>query len=150
VTADKFRELALEHLGAIESEHMGHPDFRVGGKVFASLGPKGDWGMVKVTPVDQAKMMKAEPEVYRPASGAWGRSGCTIVTLKGAKAASVRSGLEKAWRNVAPKALLKELDDPSGGAAQGAARALPSPSASGGLGKRKGSSNSSPRKRDPR
>ena len=71
MTADKFRNLALSLPEACESAHMGHPDFRVGGKIFATLGPDEEWGMVKLTPEKQASFLRAEPDVFRPASGAW-------------------------------------------------------------------------------
>ncbi len=59
MTADQFRKLALRLPEALEGEHMGHPDFRVGGKIFATLGPRGDWGMVKLTPEQQAVFVGA-------------------------------------------------------------------------------------------
>lgn len=143
MNAAKFRSMALDLPATVEGSHMGHADFRVGGKIFASLGPNEDWGMVKLTPEQQRKAIGAEADVYKPAAGAWGCGGATIVTLKAAKVASVRAHLEQAWRNTAPKKLFEEeTPEPS----QGTART----SASRGRGKGKGSSNSSPRKRDPR
>jgi hypothetical protein len=108
MTADNFRSLALSLPEACESAHMGHPDFRVGGKIFATLGPDEDWGMVKLTPDDQASFLRAEPDAFRPASGAWGRRGSTIIQLRDAKAATVKRALIAAWRNTAPKRLLEE------------------------------------------
>jgi hypothetical protein len=69
--------------------------FRVGGKVFASLAPAPveEWGMVKVAAEQQATLLRAAPEVFRPATGAWGRSGCTIVTLREAPVAAVKEAL---------------------------------------------------------
>jgi hypothetical protein len=99
VTADDFRKLALSLPDACEAAHMGHPDFRVGGKIFATLGPREAWGMVKLAPEEQAEFMAAEPEVFSPASGAWGRRGCTIVRLELAKKRMVRKALALAWRN---------------------------------------------------
>jgi hypothetical protein len=90
---------------------MNHPDFRVAGKIFATLGPGEKWGMVKLTVEDQATFVRAEPEVFRPASGAWGRSGSTIVTLKAAKEISVRHALVLAWRNTAPERLVEQFDE---------------------------------------
>jgi len=90
---------------------MGHPDFRVKGKVFATLGPDEDWGMVKLTPKHQADLMRDEPDVFSPASGAWGRSGCTIIQLKPAKKLIVRQALLAAWRNTAPKRLVEAHDE---------------------------------------
>lgn len=149
MNAAKFRKLALDLPGATEGSHNGHADFRVGGKVFASLAPPPgeEWGMVKVAAEQQATLVRAAPEVFRPATGAWGRSGCTIVTLSEARVAGVKEALGWAWRNVAPKGMLRafEREGPEG-AAQGEAHA----SASGAAGKRRGSSNSSPRKREPR
>ena len=70
MTADEFRRFALSFPEAIEDAHMGHPDFRVRGKIFATLGPDEEWGMVKLTPEQQAPLVRAEPGVYKPASGA--------------------------------------------------------------------------------
>jgi hypothetical protein len=98
VTADDFRGMALSFADTCEAAHMGHPDFRVAGKIFATLGPKEAWGMVKLTPEERARFMAAEPEVFSAASGAWGRRGCTIVCLELAKKRSVRKALAAAWR----------------------------------------------------
>ncbi len=111
MTADEFRSLALGFPEASEDAHMGHPDFRVKGKIFATLGPDEDWGMVKLTPEQQALFMRGEPDVYHPASGAWGRGGATIVRLDEADEASVRQALTAAWRNTAPKRMARELDE---------------------------------------
>jgi hypothetical protein len=90
---------------------MNHPDFRVRGKIFATLGPDEDWAMVKLTPDQQASFMRTEPTVFQPASGAWRRRGCTIVRLEVAKPQTVRHALLAAWRNTAPKKLVQELDN---------------------------------------
>lgn len=110
MTAAKFRALALSFPGTSEDAHMGHPDFRVGGKIFATLGPNEDWGMVKLTPEEQASYLGAEPDVFHPASGAWGRRGCTIVHLRNAKEPTVGHALLEAWRNTAPKKLVQKFD----------------------------------------
>jgi hypothetical protein len=111
MTGKSFRKLALSLPEAIESAHMGHPDFRVGGKIFATLGPEEDWGMVKLRPDEQAAFMRAQPEAYHPASGAWGRNGCTIVRLRQAKMMTVRPAMIAAWRNHAPKRLVEEFGE---------------------------------------
>ncbi len=90
---------------------MGHPDFRVGGKIFATLGPGEKWGMVKLTPEEQSSLVESEPEVFQPASGAWGRRGCTIVQLRNAKLLTVRHALLAAWRTTAPKRILERIDE---------------------------------------
>jgi len=109
MTADEFRKLALSLPEASESAHMQHPDFRVRGKVFATLEPDQEWGMVKLTPDEQASFLHAEPDVFKPASGAWGRGGCTIVRLGDADGATVREALIAAWRNTAPKKLVQQF-----------------------------------------
>ena len=82
---------------------MNHPDFRVGGKIFATLGPDGDWGMVKLTPEQQEDCIRGEPQIFQPCNGAWGRRGCTNVRLAQATKDVVRRALVAAWRNAAPK-----------------------------------------------
>lgn len=111
MTADDFRSLALGFPEASESAHMGHPDFRVGGKIFATLGPDETWGMVKLTPAEQAVFVRTEPEVFQPVKGAWGRRGCTYVRLEAATEASARQALTSAWRNTAPKRLVRQFEE---------------------------------------
>jgi hypothetical protein len=110
VTANDFRALALRFPEAVEGSHMGHADFRVKGKIFATLGPDEVWGMVKLTPEQQASLMATEPQVFGPAAGAWGRRGSTIVQLAGAEALTVGQALMAAWRNTAPKKLVEQID----------------------------------------
>ncbi len=104
MTADEFRKLALEIPTAVERSHMNHPDFRVAGKIFASLGvPDENWGMVKLTPKQQRAFIEDAPEVFKPCSGAWGRAGATNVYLASARASVVRAALEAAANNVSGK-----------------------------------------------
>lgn len=110
MTSDDFRALALALPGAVESSHMKHADFRVGGKIFASLGPDGDWGMVKLTPEEQARMRIEEPGVFAPMAGAWGRRGYTRVRLEAASHDSLRHALFLAWQCTAPKRLRREFE----------------------------------------
>jgi len=110
MTADDFRGLALSLPEAEEREHMGHPDFRVGGKIFATLGPDETWGMVKLTPDQQATFLRTEREVFQPINGAWGRKGATKVVLGPASEPSVIQALRLAWRNTAPKKLRDRAD----------------------------------------
>jgi hypothetical protein len=111
MTADDFRKLALRLPEAVESAHMGHPDFRVGGKIFATIWPDEAAGMVKLTPEQQALFVRAEPEVFQPVKGAWGRRGCTSVCLRAATEATLRHALAEAWRNTAPKRLSRQFKD---------------------------------------
>ena len=110
MTAAAFRKLALAQPHAVEGSHMGHADFRVGGKVFASLGPEEDWAMIKLPPDEQADLIGEGDGPYQPASGAWGVRGCTIITLRRAGEAKVRRAVAAAWRHVAPKRLVKDAD----------------------------------------
>ena len=83
---------------------MDHPDFRVGGKVFASLGyPDEEHGMVKLTPEQQREFIKSAPKVFKPCSGAWGRLGATNVYLAIADPSTVRAALDAAAKNVASR-----------------------------------------------
>lgn len=103
MTPNEFRKLALNFPGAIESAHMNHPDFRIGGKIFATLGPGESWGMVKLTPEQQRSFMQEEPNVFSPCSGAWGRGGATTVNLASAKQGLVKTALSAAFQNVSAK-----------------------------------------------
>ncbi|HEY2415246.1 MAG TPA: MmcQ/YjbR family DNA-binding protein [Pirellulaceae bacterium] len=111
MTPAQFRRLALNLPDATESSHMSHPDFRVGGKIFATLGPQEAWGMVKLTPKQQADFVKKHPKAFEPFNGAWGRDGCTKVLLKTATKAALAPALVAAWTNIAPQRLLDESGD---------------------------------------
>ncbi len=105
MTADDFRKMALSFPETEERAHMNHPDFRVRGKIFATLShPEGEWGMVKLSPEQQQNFLDAAPDVFEPASGAWGRGGATMVRLKAAKKPLTRKALETAWRETSAKA----------------------------------------------
>jgi hypothetical protein len=106
MTPNEFRELALSFPEAIESAHMRHPDFRVGGRIFATLGyPNKDSAMVKLPLDEQRELIHSNPDVFQPAKGAWGRQGSTIVYLPAGTINIVRDALTVAWRNTAPKRL---------------------------------------------
>jgi hypothetical protein len=101
MTVNEFRKMALEIPNAIERSHMDHPDFRVAGKIFASLGvPDENWAMVKLTPEQQRELIKNAPEIFKPCSGAWGRQGATNVYLPTAKMGTMRAVLKAAAKNV--------------------------------------------------
>ena len=111
MSVDEFRRVALSLPEAVEASHMDHPDFRVRGKIFATLGyPTYGWGMVKLSATDQQLLVAAQPDVFVPAKGAWGRRGATTVLLKAAKKSTLRDALAAAWRNTAPKSLARQLD----------------------------------------
>ena len=106
MTADDFRRVALGLPQAVEQSHMGHPDFRVRGKIFASLDDGGRRGCLKLEPEHQEMLMAAEPQLFEPAGGYWGRKGWTYVLLAPADEATLVSVLTASWRGVAPKALV--------------------------------------------
>ena len=99
LTADKFRSIVLKMDGAIESAHMGHPDFRANGKIFATLYPDGKSGMVKLTPEQQQELMRRDAIAFGPASGAWGRQGCTTVKLAALDEDLLGEAITLAWQN---------------------------------------------------
>ena len=104
MTVDEFRSLALAFAGAVEAEHMNHPDFRVEGKIFASLGyPNQDSAMVKLTPEQQAGFLQKASKVFNPCNGVWGQRGATHVHLPLAKPTLVRSALKAAYGNLSGK-----------------------------------------------
>jgi hypothetical protein len=104
MTAERFRQLILDLPGASESAHMGHPDFRLEGRIFATLGyPDEKHGMVKLTPPQQRKFMKLAPGTFVPCGGVWGRRGATSVLLPAAKVGLLRAALDDAWRNALKK-----------------------------------------------
>ena len=99
-TADDFRRLALALPGAEEKSHMDHPDFRVGGRIFATLAsPDKGHGMVALIPEQQELAMDAEPEAFRAASGAWGRGGSTLVVLARVSDEWLERTLRWAWEH---------------------------------------------------
>ena len=98
MTANDFRRISLALDGVVESAHMEHPDFRVGGRIFASLGyPDAEWGMVTLPVEEQARVLKAEPDVFVAAKGAWGRAGSTQVKLKAVRREVLREALTAAY-----------------------------------------------------
>ncbi len=107
MTTKDFRKLALALPETEERAHMNHPDFRVAGKIFATLGyPDKTRGMVKLSPEDQHNFSKDHPEAFTPVKGVWGRRGATSVHLKAADRKILREAIEAAWRHTAPKRLL--------------------------------------------
>ncbi len=105
MTADAFRKIALGFPGAVEAEHMHHPDFRHKGKIFATLDyPDVGWGMVKLTAAQQKSFVEKAPSVFALSSGAWGRNGSTLIRLESANKSEVRAALGAAFKNLdAPK-----------------------------------------------
>jgi hypothetical protein len=108
MTCEQFRQLALRLPEASEQEHMGHPDFRVGKKIFATIGyPNEEWAMVKLTPMEQQRFVHDEPDVFVPVKGAWGRRGCTSVRLRASRKPVVGQALRAAWERVTAKNIMR-------------------------------------------
>jgi hypothetical protein len=106
MTAAEFRRIALSFPEAIEGSHMGHADFRVAGKIFATLGyPSNRFGVVMLSPQDQDLIVRDYPKAFAPVAGKWGASGSTTVLLRQANTRAVAIALEAAWRKRAPKRL---------------------------------------------
>ncbi len=99
LTAADFRRIARGMKDAIESAHMGHPDFRVNGKIFATLHADNRWGMVNLTPEQQQQFMRDAPRVFVPERGAWGLQGCTAVRLDAVDEETLGEALTLAWQN---------------------------------------------------
>lgn len=100
MTSDEFRKMALAFPGASESSHMGHPDFRMNGKIFATLQyPDENWGMVKLPPEQQDSFVRSHPKAFVPAKGGWGRQGSTSVVLKAVDELTLKEALRVACDN---------------------------------------------------
>jgi predicted DNA-binding protein (MmcQ/YjbR family) len=100
MTADDFRRFVLALPGTEEQAHMGHPDFRANGRIFASLHTGDTFGMVKVSPEEQGELLRQYRDTFVPSAGAWGRQGCTNVRLAVADAAAVRGAIALAWQGI--------------------------------------------------
>ena len=109
MTPAAFRKIALSLPETEERSHMDHPDFRVAGKIFATLGyPDKTRGMVKLAPEDQHNFSKDYPDAFVPVKGTWGRRGATSVHLKNADQETLTRAIRAAWCNTAPKRLLND------------------------------------------
>jgi hypothetical protein len=99
MTVADFRRIALSLPGAEESSHMGSPDFRVGGKIFATLASESQGcGNLKLTPELQAEFVAEAPDVFVPIAGGWGRTGMTHIRLAAATEDVLTGALRTAWK----------------------------------------------------
>lgn len=99
MTAADFRRIALSMEGAEESSHMGSPDFRVGGRIFATLtAQKQGYGNLMLTPEQQAAFVEELPDVFLPIAGGWGRMGATHIRLAKASEDVLAGALHTAWK----------------------------------------------------
>lgn len=95
-----FRRMALGLTGAIEKSHMGHPDFRVRDRIFATLHDDQRYGMVKLTPDQQQQFLRHDSGAFMPEAGAWGRSGCTRVEIALVDQETLGEVMTLAWKNI--------------------------------------------------
>ncbi len=108
MTAAQFREIALSFPDTVEAAHMGHPDFRVGGKIFATLGyPNEERGVLVLSPEEQQNLIRKHPEMFEPVPGGWGCRGSTQVLLTQITRPVLEAATRKAWQRKAPKRLSK-------------------------------------------
>ena len=103
MTGKSFRRIALALEGAVEGEHMDHPDFRVNGRIFATLKHDLKAGMVVLTPEHQQQFVRERPDVFEPESGAWGRQGCTRVHLSAVDEETLGEAMTLAWQHIVRK-----------------------------------------------
>jgi hypothetical protein len=108
MSAERFRRIALGLKDAIEGSHMSHPDFRIHGKVFATIHGDHKWGMVKLTPEQQQTFVQQHPEAFAPENGAWGRMGCTKVRLDSVDEDTLGEAMTLAWQNSGQKSQKKK------------------------------------------
>jgi hypothetical protein len=99
MTPDDFRRIALSLEGAEEGSHMGSPDFRVGGRIFATLAAQAQgYGNLMLTPELQAGFVAEAPDIFIPIHGGWGRNGATHLKLSAANEDLVYGALQTAWK----------------------------------------------------
>jgi hypothetical protein len=97
--AEDFRRIALSMEGASEGSHMGSPDFRVGGKIFATLASQSQgYGNLMLTPEQQATFVAEAPGVFVPIAGGWGRMGMTHIRFSAANEDVLTGALLTAWK----------------------------------------------------
>ena len=98
-TVGDFRRIALGFESAEESSHMGSPDFRVGGRIFATLASqKQGYGNLKLTLEQQADFVREAPDIFLPIPGGWGRMGMTHIRLAKASEDVLAGALRTAWQ----------------------------------------------------
>ena len=99
MTAEDFRRLALSLPGAEEGSHMGSADFRVGGRIFATLASQEQgYGNLMLTPEVQAEFVVEQPDIFLPIAGGWGRTGSTHIRLAEATEDLMAGALQTAWK----------------------------------------------------
>jgi len=104
MTPNDFRRIAIAHQDATEGAHMGHPDFRIRGRIFATIHSDARHGMVKLTPDQQERFIHDYSDTFAPESGAWGRAGCTRVMIETVADEVLGEAMTLAWQNAIAQA----------------------------------------------
>lgn len=108
MTAEDFRRIALSMPEAVAGAHHGHADFRVAGKIFATLSLEEEgYGVLLLSEDQQAGLIKDAPEFFSPVPGGWGKKGSTRVQLASVTPEILEGAIRMAWKKRAPKQLLK-------------------------------------------
>ncbi|MBZ9656291.1 MmcQ/YjbR family DNA-binding protein [Phyllobacterium lublinensis] len=102
---ETFAEMALSFPETIQASHLGTTDFRVNGKIFATLRPEKHRGVLSLTREDQALLRETSADMFEPVPGSWGEKGWTLVILQNADPEAVRHAMAMAWKKAAPKSL---------------------------------------------
>jgi hypothetical protein len=113
ISIEAARQIALALPEVVEKSHFEIPDFRVRGKIFATLHTDKKIAMVKLSVLDQSVFCSFDKEVIYPVPGGWGRKGATYVNLKKVRKAMLNDAMITAWKNVAPVKLVKKYFPPS-------------------------------------
>ena len=101
MTQAQFRDLALGFRGSVQGSHFDVTDFRVGGKIFATLREHDGRAVLKLSPDEQQLLMETSAGLFEPVKGSWGNKGWTRVRLDQADQATVRHAMTMAWKSVA-------------------------------------------------
>jgi len=124
--AEDFRRIALSLDGAEEGSHMGAADFRVGGRIFATLASQSQgYGNLMITPEQQAAFVEELPEVFVPIAGGWGRMGCTHIRLAAANEDVLAGALRTAWKLRLEKNARAGRKSPTASSSAGVAKKTP-------------------------
>ena len=114
MTATDFRRLALSLPDTAEGSHFDVEDFRVGGRIFATLAyQKTGCGVLLLTPEQQAGMIEDAPEIFSPVPNKWGEKGATLVRLSAVKPDILKGALRMAWTNKQQKSLKRSKKGPA-------------------------------------
>ncbi len=105
VTEEHFRDMALGFAGAVQGSHFDVTDFRVRGRIFATLRIRDGRAMVKPSPDQQRLLMETCPGMLEPIPGSWGLRGSTRVALDRVDEQTLRRAMTMAWRSAAPESL---------------------------------------------